>query len=1046
MPTSTDDVLKPAPLTPTVSVQQLIAEITTKVIDRLHQTDHNLEGDININIASITAKVEITVDTTIPLVAKLKDLWVDTSSDNQLKVCTSAYGSGNGVDNDWSNIHDNQAQQKAVDAETAAGTANTTTVSDTVPIAAKEGDQWIAPASNYQVKVCKNTYTDASEPTTPGKEAQWEITEDEQALLSVAVIVGLQDGKINQFWQDGVPDEADARDLWTDSSNSNSQQVCIFPYNLTSHPTVPEREDQWRPTRDLVSLVAANNAYSLADSKRITFFNTTVPPVADLNDLWVDRSESNKVKVCDQVYDDTSDPTDPEKETHWVETLDAAASLAAIAAQDRADSKAITYFLDDVPIGGPSEPVDIGDGWIDTDDDNTSRKAKASYLSTDFPGPGFGGFDSLTEAREAQWVESKDKSARDLAQSAQTLADGKRSIYFQTGVPNPDIVGTIDIGDGWYDTDDFQFYASRVTQVDGDGPDIQRWDRAKDKNAELIARQSLALIDLKRTTFNTAETDADALTKWPGPGGGDQIPITEWSSLNADDGTIGSMPNVTIVNGGTGYTTGTITAQGGGGSDFAATYTSTGGVIDSVNVTNAGQNYSTAPLLVVSEAGNGDAVIDGIINLVGIRGAQLGDYWFNIATAGERRYKICVEAYTGYDTDLGGTDHWESFNGDESFIESLDAKYSRDGSLALTAPVNFTPVQATQDFNGRDATLSGDLQADDGLFITTLRARHGGSDGAPGDPTGNSDVAHKKYVIDQVALAVAALIAAAPADLDTLNELAAALGDDANFSTTVINLISTAQGAADDAQTTADAAVIRTGDTMSGRLNLEFLGADIRLKTTNDSNKPAIRLVNAAGAELVTLHTSLNGSYIALGSADADIAADAGGKRIVGVLAGVGGTDAANVAQLTAKIISTFGDTFHLTGITALNTYNILLNIEGIGNTAYGANITSKAVVNSNNDPNDNWNMRASFVRNSGSSIWQASLLVTGVSGGTDMPAANSTDNATSISVASTSGRTWTAALVSLSADVVTVRWTLNTDLTSVNAAFIATGKSWTTT
>jgi hypothetical protein len=39
--------------------------------------------------------------------------------------------------------------------------------------------------------------------------------------------------------------------------------------------------------------------------------------------------------------------------------------------------------------------------------------------------------------------------------------------------------------------------------------------------------------------------------------------------------------------------------------------------------------------------------------------------------------------------------------------------------------------------------------------------------------------------------AVANVIDSAPAALDTLNELAAALGDDANFSTTVTNSIAT---------------------------------------------------------------------------------------------------------------------------------------------------------------------------------------------------------------------------------------------------------------
>ena len=54
-----------------------------------------------------------------------------------------------------------------------------------------------------------------------------------------------------------------------------------------------------------------------------------------------------------------------------------------------------------------------------------------------------------------------------------------------------------------------------------------------------------------------------------------------------------------------------------------------------------------------------------------------------------------------------------------------------------------------------------------------------------GAPTSNLHAATKAYVDTEVA----DLVSSAPSTLDTLNELAAALGDDANFSTTVTNSI-----------------------------------------------------------------------------------------------------------------------------------------------------------------------------------------------------------------------------------------------------------------
>ena len=51
-----------------------------------------------------------------------------------------------------------------------------------------------------------------------------------------------------------------------------------------------------------------------------------------------------------------------------------------------------------------------------------------------------------------------------------------------------------------------------------------------------------------------------------------------------------------------------------------------------------------------------------------------------------------------------------------------------------------------------------------------------------------------------ISLAVSSLVDAAPATLDTLNELASALNDDANFATTVTNSISATQSFANDVE------------------------------------------------------------------------------------------------------------------------------------------------------------------------------------------------------------------------------------------------------
>jgi hypothetical protein len=88
-----------------------------------------------------------------------------------------------------------------------------------------------------------------------------------------------------------------------------------------------------------------------------------------------------------------------------------------------------------------------------------------------------------------------------------------------------------------------------------------------------------------------------------------------------------------------------------------------------------------------------------------------------------------------------------------------------------------------------DTIFTTNLEASGSLNVSGGNITLGGTGRIQGIDTvsANTDAANKLYVDD----AVAGIVDSAPSTLDTLNELAAALGDDANFSTTVTNSIGT---------------------------------------------------------------------------------------------------------------------------------------------------------------------------------------------------------------------------------------------------------------
>ena len=133
-----------------------------------------------------------------------------------------------------------------------------------------------------------------------------------------------------------------------------------------------------------------------------------------------------------------------------------------------------------------------------------------------------------------------------------------------------------------------------------------------------------------------------------------------------------------------------------------------------------------------------------------------------------------------------------------------------------------------------------------------------------------SDNSTKLATTAYVTTALANLVDSAPGTLNTLNELAAALGDDANFSTTITNSIATKLSLTGGTLTgglTATAFAVNSGGStsdISGTAIFRIMGSDVRITNTSGSEAMAtfaadgaVSLFHDASTKLATTSTGI---------------------------------------------------------------------------------------------------------------------------------------------------------------------------------------------
>jgi len=264
--------------------------------------------------------------------------------------------------------------------------------------------------------------------------------------------------------------------------------------------------------------------------------------------------------------------------------------------------------------------------------------------------------------------------------------------------------------------------------------------------------------------------------------------LTGTTTITSADINSGAMDNTTIGN--TTAAAGTFTDLTASGTTTITTADINGGAIDGVTIGGSSAGAGTFTDLTSTGTSthatvdiNGGAV-DG--TTIGASSASSGSFT-TVATSGQATLAtVDINGGTIDAAVIGGSTPaaitGTTVTANTNFVGNITGNVTGNISGDVTGDVagdltgNVTAGSGTSSFT--NVTINGSLNMNAGTSatITNLTA-----------PSSDLDAATKLYVDTEVA----GLVDSAPGTLNTLNELAAALGDDADFSTTITNSIAT---------------------------------------------------------------------------------------------------------------------------------------------------------------------------------------------------------------------------------------------------------------
>ena len=245
-------------------------------------------------------------------------------------------------------------------------------------------------------------------------------TEIAEALKAAGDAQATADGKIQTFTgtaaqRDNTTKDLDIGDLWFTTDDDNKP----FRWNGS----------RWIDIRDgaIETLVSdVKDAYDLADRKIATFYGSNEPQNPDTGDIWLQSETKTNTKTGKQYKETVIKRYNG---SDWITIQDTGLETALNAAGDAqatADGKIETFFQPEPPTGTSANPLDHGDLWFDSDDNNKCYRYNKNKST-----PG--------------WEVVKDKRI----EAAYDLAAKKVTTYYGTSIPS----GVTPVaGDLWIDT------------------------------------------------------------------------------------------------------------------------------------------------------------------------------------------------------------------------------------------------------------------------------------------------------------------------------------------------------------------------------------------------------------------------------------------------------------------------------------------------------------------------------------------------------------------------------------------------------------------